>query len=57
MDTTPKSQKNIKFIRVLQTRNIVKNESKSKWNIKSVMQTYKHDIPRNKARNSGISQQ
>lgn len=46
MDTTPKSQKNIKFIRVLQTRNIVKNESKSKWNIKSVMQTYKHNIPR-----------
>ncbi len=57
MDTTPKSQKNIKFIRVLQTRYIIENEVKSKWNIKTVMQTYKHDIPRNKARDSGISQQ
>ena len=57
MDTTPKSQKNIKFIRVLQTRYIIENEVKSKRNIKSVMQTYKHDIPRNKARDSGISQQ
>ncbi len=45
MDTTPKSQKNVKFIRVLKTRYI------------AVMQTYKHDIPRNKARDSGISQQ
>ncbi len=42
MDTTPKSQKNVKFIRVLKTRYI------------AVMQTYKHDIPRNKARDSGF---
>ena len=57
MDTTLKNQRNIKFIRVLQTRYIIENEVKSKRNIKSVMQTYKHDIPRNKARDSGISQQ